>query len=131
MLCVKFLQRVAHERRSLAPGRSVAYGDRLNMVFRDDHRDGLRGLKRVLLREDDGLAEVLARRVEHRDLAAGANAGINREDRLFAERRGEEKMTQVLREHLDGRAVGLCLLVYRHVDFARRREKPPVGVASG
>jgi len=35
---------------------------------------------------------------------------------------------QVLREDLHRRAVGLHLLVHRHVDFARRREQPLVGV---
>ena len=131
MLRVELLQRVAHERLRLAPRRSVADGDCLNMVFRDDHRDGLRRLEGILLREDYCLAEILASRVKHRYLAAGADARVDCKDCLFAERRGKEKMAQVFREHLDSRAVCLGLLVHRDVDFARRREKPPVGVVSG
>ena len=40
-------------------------------------------------------------------------------------------MAQVLREHLHRRAVGLHLLLRRHVDFARRREQTLVGVLGG
>ena len=118
VLRVKFLERVTHERFRLAPSRSIADCDCLNMVFRDDHRDGLRRLKGILLREDYCLAEILASRVEHRNLAAGADTRVDCEDRLFSKRRGKEKMSQVFSEHLDGRAVCLGLLVHRHVDFA-------------
>ena len=37
-------------------------------------------------------------------------------------------MAQVLREHVHGRAVGLHLLLRRHVDLAGRREQALVGV---
>ena len=118
MLRVELLQSISHKRLSLAPSRSIADGDCLNMVFRNNHRDGLRRLKGILLREDYCLAEILASRVEHRNLAAGADARVDCEDCLFSKRRSKEKMAQVFSEHLDGRAVCLGLLVYRHVDFA-------------
>ena len=98
------------------------------MVLRDDHRDRLLRLQLLLHGEDDGLAEILARRIHHRDLAARADAWINRENRLFAERRREKKMPQILREYLDRRAVGLHLLLDRHVDLAARRQESLVRV---
>ena len=131
MLLAQLLQRLAHEGLRLASSGAVPDGDRLGTVLRDDERDRLRGLERILLGEDDGLAEVLARRVHHRDLAAGADSGVDGEHGLLPERRGEEKVPQVLREHLDGRAVRLVLLVHRDVHFAGRREQAPVGVARG
>ena len=98
------------------------------MVLRDDHCDGLLGLQLLLHRENDGLAEILARRIHHRDLAARTNAGVNCEDRLRSKRRRKKQMPQVLRKHLDCRAVGLHLLLDDDIDLAARRQESLVRV---
>ena len=131
MLRVQGLQRLADERLCLAPGCSVADGDGLRVVFRHDHRDCLRALLRLLHREDHGLAEILARSVHHRHLAAGAYAGVDGKHCLLAQRARKEKVAQVLGEHLYCRAVGLHLLVGGDFHFAARRKKPLVCVVRG
>ena len=128
MLLVQALECLPDEGLRLAPRRAVADGDRLNLVFRDDHRHRLGGLLRLLLRENDGLAEILAGAVHHRHLAAGADAGVDGQHRLFAQRRSKQQVAEILAENLDGRAVGLHLLFHRHVDLAARGEQPLVGV---
>ena len=131
MLRLELLQGVAHELLGLAPGGAVPDRHRLGVVLRHDHRHRLRGLERILQREDDGLAQVLAGRPEHRHLAAGADAGVDGEHRLLAERRGEEQVAQVLGEHLDRGAIRLGLLLDRYVDLAARGEEALEGVACG
>ena len=73
----------------------------------DDLRDRLLGLGRALHRIDNRVHEELARRVQHRDLAARADARVDREDLLLPERRRQQKVAQVLGEDLHGGAVGV------------------------
>ena len=99
------LQHVARERLCLAPGRAVAHGDRLGLVLLHERGEGRLRLGRALHRVDHRVREELASGVQHRHLAASADAGIDGQNALLAKRRGEQQVAQVLREHLHRRPV--------------------------
>ena len=124
----ELLQRRAHERLGLAPGRPVAHRYRLRRVFLHYNRYRPLRLRRLLHRIDYRLAEILASRVHHRHLAAGANARVNGEDGFFAERACEQEVAQVVRENFYRRLVRFELLLDGDVYFATGREQPLEGV---
>ena len=128
MLRFETRKRLAHKCLSLATSRSVAHRNSLRTVLVYDQRDRLCAFLRLLLREYDRLAEILARSVYHRHLATCAYAGVDGQHRLFAKRTRQQQVAQVLRKHLDRRAVRRHLLVDSHVNFAARRKQTLVCV---
>ena len=131
ILCAQRLQGGSDKRLGLASCRAVADGYRLRPVLHDYLGDDLARLVRLLHRIDDGIPEKLAGGVQHGDLAAGADAWVDGENALFAERRGEQKVAEVLGEHLNRRAIALLLLLHRHVQLAGGRNQALVCVGRG
>ena len=102
------LQRLAHEALRLAAGGAVADRDGADAALLDQggqHRRGA-GLARGRLEVHHARAHVGARAVDDGQLASGAQARIDAEHRLGAERRREQELPDVLGEDLDGRLVG-------------------------
>ena len=106
------LEEVADESVGLARSRAVADRDGPDVVFRDQRfqralraGDVVLGLERI----DDVVAEELAGVVDHRDLAAGADAGVESQHGELARGRREQQVLQILAEDLDGVGVGALL----------------------
>ena len=77
---------------------------------------------------NDIVVQQLALPVQADDLAAGAEAGVDGQDVLAAQRRGQQQFAQVFREHADGFRVGPLLGFNPHFDFNRRPEQALVAV---
>ncbi len=93
----------------LAAGGAVADGDDADMVLADQVLEVLLGLGAPVLgrvRVDHPLFEQVAVAVEHRDLAAGAEAGVDRQDDLRRDRRLEQQAAEVPGEDVDGVPLG-------------------------
>ena len=124
-------QRLAHEGLGLAPGGAVADGDGgdvslLHQVGQHRRGGGLAGGR---LQVHQPRADVAPRRVDHRQLAAGAQPRIDAEHRLRSERRGEQQLADVLGEHGDRRGVGDVAQRLVHLGVDRRRHVRAQGQA--
>ena len=116
----------------LAAGRAVADGDGLDLKFTNHSQQRLRCFARFARRGggrvNDVVVEQLALPVEADDLAAGAEARVDGQDVLAAERRGEQQLAQVVGEDADGFGVGAFLGFDPHFHFNRRPEQTLVAV---
>ncbi len=122
---------LAHEGLRLAPRGAVADGDGLDAMLLAQPLQRRRGLVDLLVglgRVDDVVRLQIALAVDHRDLAAGAEPGIDRQHPLAAERRLQEQRAQVVGEHLDRLGVGALLEHQPHVDLDRGLEQALVGI---
>ena len=84
-----------------------------------------------LHRIDHGGLEKLAGFVHHRHLAAGTNAGIDRQHGQHAGRRREQQVLQILAEHADGFLVGAVLQFQPDLGLDGRVQQPLVGIFDG
>ena len=121
---VEVAERLAHEGFGLAAGGPVADGDRADAALLHEigqHRSRRR-LARGRLEVHEPRAEVAPRGIDDGELAAGAQARIDPEHRVRAERRRQQQLADVVGEHADGRRVGH--LAQRLVDLGldRRRD---------
>ena len=128
------LEEVAHEGVGLARSGAVADRDGAHIVFRDQRfQRALRAGDIVLRLEriDDIVTEELSGIVDHRDLAAGANARVEAEHGELARGRGEQHVLQILAKNLDG--VGIRALLQFQADLRRDGavEQPLPGVFRG
>ena len=131
MRSARLLQHGADKRLRLASARTVADGDRVGTVFGDELADvdlRLDHLLRPALDVDDAVLQEFSGRVQRDTLAARADAGVDSDDLLFTQRRGEQEVAQVLGKDLDRRAVRLHLLLHRHIDFDTGRDQALVSV---
>ena len=94
----------------LAAGGAVADGDQLDPVLRDQLRElGLRAAHVVLAAGRDrrsSVASSLPVRVDHRDLHAGADAGIEPHRRARAGGRGQQQVLEIAGEDVDRLVLG-------------------------
>ena len=67
--------------------------------------------------------EQLAGAINDRALAAGALPGIDADHGASAERRSHQQLTEVLREHVDGAAIGGHLVLDPHVALDAREQQ--------
>ena len=115
-------ERVAHEGLGLAAGGAVADGDRgdvpLLHQLGQDRRRGRLAAGRLEVHQPR--PEVLPGVVDHRQLAAGAQARIDAEHGLRPERRGEQELADVLGEHVDRGVVGHVAQRLVHLGVDRR-----------
>ena len=112
-------------------GRAVADGDGLDFVAFDQvAQQGLRVHQAVALAKqvDDVVEQQLALGVEHDDLAAGAEAGVDAEHALLAERRRQQQLAQVVGKDAHRLGVGLLLRLQTRLGLHARREQALVAV---
>ena len=83
------------------------------------------------MRIDDAVLEELSGLVNYRDLAAGADAGIDAEHAELAGGRGEQQVLQVLAKHLNGVGVRALLQLQTDLGLDRQVEQALVGVLDG
>ena len=124
----------SQERLGLARRGAVADRDGLDAVTLAQRLHRVRSLVDALVRlgrEDDGVLEQRALGGERRQLAAGAEAGVDREHTLAAERRCQQQVAQVLGEHADGLAIGALLHDEPHVDLDGARQEALPRVLDG
>ena len=69
--------------------------------------------------------------VEHRDLATGPEAGVDRQDDLLGDRRLKQQAAQVAGEDLDGVLLGDLRQVAAHLAFHAGQDQPIQGVDRG
>ena len=114
--------------------RAVPDGDRLDPEPRAELPDRLGRLLPRLLREvgeDRVVVEELSLGVEADELAPRPEAGIEGEEPLLAERRGEEELAEVVGEDADRLRVGPFLRGHADLRLHGVGEKPPVAVLDG
>ncbi len=81
--------------------------------------------------KDHGLVEEITAGVEHGDLAAGPEAGIDRQDDLLGDRRLEQQAAQVAGEDLDGVFLGGLGQVAPHLAFHAGEDEAVQGIDRG
>ena len=111
------LDQIAGELVGFAAAGAVADRDQVHRVCRAEQAERVQRTFPVLARLErvDGVCgEHLAGRIDHGDLAAGANAGVEPHHDSRAGRRGEQQVAQVLGEHPDRDRFGV---------FAQAREQ--------
>jgi len=124
----------ADERLSLATGGAVADGDGLDLVAPAHVGELVRRFLHaaVALGWVDGVGvQELALCVEADDLAAGAEAGVDGEDALGAERGGQKQLPQVLGEDLDGFVIGALLALHSRLGLHRECQEALVAIMHG
>ena len=105
-------QKVAHELIGLASGGPVADGDGAHVVARHQLLQNLGGLLQSVLRGErihDVVGEKLSGLIDHRELASGAQAGVDAQHGDGAGGRREQQVVQVVAEDRDGVGVGALL----------------------
>ncbi len=118
----------------LAAGGAVADGDDVDLVLADEVLEELLGLVAAVLglvRVDDAVFEEVAVSVEHGDLAAGAEAGVDRQDGLAGDRRLEQQAAEVPGEDIDGVLLGHLGQVAADLAFEAGQEQAVEGVEGG
>ena len=116
-----------HEVLRLAAGGAVADGDGFDPVLFDHLLDGHERLDFLALGrvgEDDGVVQQLAVLVEDGDLAAVAEARVDRHGAFLPDGRAQKQLAEVLSEHFDRLDIGLLLGFFQHAVGDRRVEKP-------
>ena len=106
--CSRSADQIGDELLGLAAAGAVADGDDGDLVLADELFE-LRLASAAFcfwLRVDHRVFEQLAGLVEHRDLAAGAEAGVDGQHLLAADRRLEQQAAQVAGEDVDGVLLG-------------------------
>ena len=103
------------------------------MFFNELRQRNLRllGFFRTLFWIDGDGVEVFAGGVDGDAFTAGAQAGVDADDRLFAVRRGQQEAPQIFGEDFDGGTVGLHFHFNGDVDFDAERQHPLVGILNG
>ena len=102
----------ADEGVGLARGGAVADGDGTDVVPGDEVFQDARGAGEIVLRLvgiDDVVAEEFTGFIDDGDLAAGADAGIEREDGDLSGGWGEQEVFEIFAEDFNGLEVGLLL----------------------
>ena len=92
---------------------------------------GFKLLASALLRVDHIVVEELALPVEDRNLAAGAESGVDRHRRFATEGRGEEKLAKVVRKDADRLFVGPLFEEHPGFGLHCKTEKPLVRIFDG
>ena len=98
-----------YEGVGLAGGCAVADGDGTDVVFGDQRGECVtrsRGCVLGSMKVQDVMCEELSGLVDDSDLAAGAEARVNPQDRDRPGGRGQEKVLEVIAEDLDRVGVG-------------------------
>ena len=118
-------QRFGDEAFGLAAGRAVADGDEIDAMLGDEAQQrGLRAAQVILRLE--GIERVggqkLAGGIDHRGLDAGADAGIETEDRAGAGWCREQQVLEVAREDGDGLVLGAAAEIAKKVDHHGDRQ---------
>src|SRR5574344_961693 len=101
---LEFVRNGGDERVRFAARGAVAYRDEIDVILFDqvaDERRGFGGLLLRLVRENDAVVDELSVLVEDGDLAARAEARIEREHGLVTGRGREKHVLEVLAEHLE------------------------------
>ena len=127
-------EEAGHEGRRLARGGSIADGDGLHIVARHERGQGLARAGFIvarLERVDHGMFQELAGIVDYGDLAAGADARVERQDCHAAGGRREQEIFQVFAEDLDGLLVGAILEFQADLGLDGGIEQAIVGVRDG
>ena len=125
-------QQAPHEHLGLATAGAVADRDRHRVMGAHELGElGLGALERGLAlgEEDRHRAEVAAGGVDGGALAAGAQAGVDADHALGAQRRLQQQRPQVAGEHARGLEVRRGLALGAHVVLDRRRQEPAVALA--
>ena len=117
----------AHEKLRFSGSRSVADRDRLHLELRTEHAEARSRVfaltRRSRRREHDFVMQQLALRVEHDELAAGAESGIEREHAFLPERRRHQQFDGVGGENADRLLVRLFLRFQPRLGLERRTEQ--------
>jgi len=128
---IRLFQHAAHERLGFASAGTVAHRDGRRTVLSHQLADVDFRLDFAPLalggKDGAGLHE-FAGGVQRDAFAACAQAGIDADHLLLAERRLQQQVAQVLREDLHRRAVGLHLGLDHDIDLDTRRDQPFVAV---
>ncbi len=102
-------RKVADEGVGLAGGCAVADGDGTDVVFDDQRGEGVTcsgGCVLGSMKVQNVVCEELSGLVDDGDLAAGAEARVNAQDRDWPGGRGEEEVLEVIAKDLDRVGVG-------------------------
>jgi hypothetical protein len=121
----------AHERLRFAAGGAVADGDGLDLEKLHEAEDLLLRLLGMAVGKDDVVVQQLALAIEEHGLAAGAEAGVDRQHDLLPERRGEQQLAHVVGEDPDRGLVGALLRLQPHLGFQGGREQALAGILHG
>ena len=112
----------AYETLSFAAGRAVAYGNHLNGIFLHHIGYLLHGGNTLVyrrMRVYGIVVKQIALSVQADHLASCTEARIYGHHPLLPNRRGEQKLAQILAEDLDGAYVGLLFSNLEHLIFNR------------
>jgi len=123
-----------HEGRRFARGGAIADGDGLHVVARHERGQGFARAGFVVARlegVDDRVFQKFAGIVNHGDLAAGADSGVERQHGHAAGGRGEQEILEVLAEDFDSLFVGTVLEFQADFGLDGGIEKTIVGVRDG
>ena len=71
----------------------------------------------------DGVVQQFTRGIEHHGFAAGAKSGVDRQETLATERRGEQEFAQVFGKHADRGFVGAFFCDKARLGFHRGHEQ--------
>ncbi len=114
------LDQLARQLVGLAAGGAVADGDQVDGMLGAQLGEDCQGAVPVVargVRVDGGGFQQLAGGVDHCDLAAGAQARVQRQGRARAGRRSQQQVMQVTGEHRDRLVFGLVAQLAEQVGF--------------
>ena len=126
---------LADEGFGLAAGGAVADGDGFDFVFFDQRQDGTGGFDHLALAASSGVDDVvmqqLALGIEDHGLAAGAEAGVDGEGALLAQRRGEHEFAEVFGKNAGGFEIGFFLGGEAEFSFHAGEEEALAAIGGG
>ncbi len=125
---------IGGEAVGIAAGGAVTDGDELHVVLGDECGQRAQGAFPVAARfvwVDRGGIQKLAGGVHHRDLHAGADAGVQPHRGMRAGRCGEQQILEVFRENADGFFFGALTQLAEQIDFHGHGELDAPGPAGG
>ncbi len=125
---------LADEGFRLTRGGAVADRDGLDVVLLHQSVKNLGGLDLLagaFFGVDDLVFQQLSLAIHCHDLAAGAEAGVDRQRGLLAERRGKQELAEVIGEDADGFLVGLLLVKRARLGLHAEAQQTLVAILDG